>query len=120
MNPAGKLRCNIMAIAKGYSCVSQHFFIARLALWNTIGLPGGFITFLWVCFIPKLEAPAISGAFFVSLWIAALGEAQLWRGQAPSDGGGLPTSASTGNNSVSAAQAACRASASAAVTAVTG
>jgi hypothetical protein len=49
MNPAGKVRCNIMAIAKGYSCVSQPFFIARLALWNTIGLPRGFITFLWVC-----------------------------------------------------------------------
>jgi hypothetical protein len=45
MNPAGKVRCNIMAIAKGYGCVSQPFFIARLALWNTIGLPRGF-TFL--------------------------------------------------------------------------
>jgi len=42
MNPAGKVRCNIMAIAKDYSCVSQPFFIARLALWNTIGLPRGF------------------------------------------------------------------------------
>jgi len=55
------------AIAKGYSCVSQPFFIARLALWNTVGLPGGFITFLWVRFIPKLEAPADSGAFFIVL-----------------------------------------------------
>src|SRR5262245_10053653 len=26
MNPAGKVRCNIMAIAKGYSCVSQPLF----------------------------------------------------------------------------------------------
>src|SRR5262249_9217059 len=45
-----------------------------------------------------------------------------WRGQAPSDGLGLPTSAATGKNpkaSLSAARAACRASASAAVTAVT-
>src|SRR5262249_16128234 len=49
----------------------------------------------------------------------AYAKAQLWRGQAPSDSRGLPTSAATGNNSVSAARAACRASASAAVTAVT-
>ena len=55
------------AIAKGYSCVSQPFFIARLALWNTVGLPGGFITFLWVCFIPKLEAPAIPGLSLFSV-----------------------------------------------------
>jgi hypothetical protein len=26
MNLAGKVRCNIVAIAKGYSCVSQPFF----------------------------------------------------------------------------------------------
>src|SRR5262249_18556417 len=45
MKPAGRVRCNIMAIAKDYSCVSQPFFIARLALWNTVGLPRGF-TFL--------------------------------------------------------------------------
>jgi len=45
MNPAGKVHCNIMAIAEGYSCVSQPFFIVRLALWNTIGLPRSF-TFL--------------------------------------------------------------------------
>ena len=44
MNPAGKVRCNIMAMAKGYSCVSQPFFIARLALWDTVGLPRGYLT----------------------------------------------------------------------------
>ena len=30
--PGREVRCNIMAIAKGYGCVSQPFFIARLAL----------------------------------------------------------------------------------------
>jgi len=44
MNPAGKVRCNIRAIAKGYSCVSQPF-LARLALWDTVGLPRGYLTF---------------------------------------------------------------------------
>src|SRR5262245_586771 len=38
MNPAGRVRCNIMAIAKGYSCVSQPFLIARLTLWDIVGL----------------------------------------------------------------------------------
>src|SRR5262249_24084558 len=109
-----------MAIAKGYSCVSQHFFIARLALWNTIGLPGGFITFLWVCFIPKLEAPAIPGLSLSLCGSQPSAKRSYGAGRPPPQGGGLPTSASTGNNSVSAAQAACRASASAAVTAVTG
>jgi hypothetical protein len=44
MNSAGRVRCNIMAIVKGYSCVSQPFFIARLALWDTVGLPRGYLT----------------------------------------------------------------------------
>src|SRR5215813_2527517 len=49
-------------------------------------------------------------------WVGAIFLA--W--QAPSDGWGLPTSAATGVLDVSAARATCRASASAAVTAVTG
>jgi len=45
------------------------------------------------------KAPARPGLSF-SLWIAALGEAQLWRGQAQVGGEGLPTSAATGKKSV--------------------
>jgi hypothetical protein len=38
MNPAGRVRCNIMPIARGYSRVSQPlFYCARLTLWDTIG-----------------------------------------------------------------------------------
>src|SRR5262249_62123441 len=65
MKPASKVRCNIMAIAKGYSCVSQPFFIARLALWNTIGLPRGASPSSRV-FIPDSKPPRIPGLSLLS------------------------------------------------------
>src|SRR5262249_25831934 len=65
MNPAGNVRCNIMAIAKGYSCVSQPFFIARLALWDTVGPPGGVTPLGDVSSLTR--SPGTSGAFFVCL-----------------------------------------------------
>src|SRR5215475_7759350 len=64
MNPAGRVRCNIMAIGKGYSCVSQPFFIARLALWDIVGLPRGVTPLGDVSSLTR--SPGTSGAFFYS------------------------------------------------------
>jgi len=34
MNPVGRVRCNIVPIAKGYSGASQSFFIAQLTVFE--------------------------------------------------------------------------------------
>src|SRR5262245_12159351 len=60
MNPAGKVRCNIMAIAKGYSCVSQPLFdykVSRLGLVSDV-----LESPLGVSSLPL--SPGTSGAFF--------------------------------------------------------
>jgi hypothetical protein len=38
MNPAGRVRYNIMPIARDYSRVSQPFLIASLTPWDSVGL----------------------------------------------------------------------------------
>jgi hypothetical protein len=37
MNPAGRVRCHMAAIVKGYSRVSQQFLIARLTAMDNRG-----------------------------------------------------------------------------------
>src|SRR5262249_11327654 len=57
MNSAGRVRCNIMPIARGYSPVSQPLFLIwRLTPWDSVGpLCSSYL---------ELEAPARPGLSF--------------------------------------------------------